>query len=145
MPISDFSPEALDAEADRVRRDIEREYHLPEGACDTAKDDILRLMVWRDTGDDPGPLSRVQQQVYAAKYWGEIWIKKRAAGELIFKHESEAEGFLRDHSFVPVAGHPSRFEKGTISATILRSGLIVRVMAKNTLTGEILDNVRHLR
>ena len=135
-------PAALDAEAVRVKRMLEHEFGLPLYTCDRVNNDTLRLLVWRDKKEDPGPLTGVQRQLYSQQYFSEIFHRKRNNGELIFRSAKEARELLLDHSFKHLGG--GRFERGDLTARIFKVNLIFRVMLQNEKTKEVIDNERKL-
>lgn len=138
MPIDDFSSAAMDYLKAQVKRDIEKEFRLPEGACDRVNNDLLRILIWRDTRSDPGPLTKIQRQAYSAQYFNTIYHKKIAQGELLFKSIKEAEHYLLDRDFTLLRGK-SVFHRDDLTATVMQSGLIVRIVVKNNITGATLS------
>jgi len=131
-------PDVIESAARGVKRMLEKEFNLPEGACDQVNNDILRLLVWRDKKEDPGPLTGVQRELYAQQFFDLIFSRKKANGELIFKTAKEARELLLDHDFKHLGG--GKFERGVLLARIMKTNLIWRVVVTNQETKETIDN-----
>ena len=131
-------PEVIESAATEIKRMLEKEFNLPTGAADQVNNDILRLLVWRDRKEDPGPLTGVQRELYAQKYFNLIFSRKKANGELIFKTAKDARELLLNHGFKHLGG--GKFERGVLLARIMKTNLIHRVVVQNQETRETIDN-----
>ncbi len=131
-------PEVIESAARGIKRMLEKEFNLPSGACDKVNNDILRLLVWRDTREDPGPLTGVQRELYTQEYFDIIFSRKKANGELIFKTVKDAKELLLNHGFKYL--DVGKFERGVLLARIMKTNLIWRVVVTNQETRETIDN-----
>ncbi len=139
MPLPDFSPEAIAEKATRIKREIEHAFDLPIGTCDRVDNDLIRLLVWRDTRSDPGPLSEGQRRAYGAQYFNTIFQRKVAQGELIFPSFKHAKDFLLECGFRSIE-RISIFWRDNLRATIVRTGIIFRVTVRDVETDTLLNN-----